>query len=117
MPGTLQQVVFNPYTLVFESTGVAGFRLRYLVLFFTIIANIHTDRAVNNEVVFPSFNQLSKRLRGDLYSLEELGFLEGRRGGHGTSLCLRSGFALRVCSPEAVPRSPMHPRLVLPRLE
>lgn len=86
--------------------------------FFTVVANINTDRAVNNEVVFLSSKQPSRRLRGDLYSLEQLGFLgEGRRGGHGASLCSCSGFALRVCSPEAAALSPIPPRSLLPRPE
>lgn len=95
VPGRSQGVLFNPYTLVFKSKGAVWFGLRCLVSFFTIVANIYTNRPVNNSVVFLSSNQLSKRLRGDLYSLEQLGFLEeGRRGGHGTSLCSHSGFAL-----------------------
>lgn len=110
-------MLFNPYASVFKSKGAVWFMLRCLVWFFTIVANIYTDRAMNSEVVFLSSNQLSKRLRGDLYSLEQLGFLgEGRRGGRGTSPCGCSGFALCVCSPEAAPLSPLSPHSVLPRL-
>lgn len=111
-------MLFDPYTLAFKSKGVVFYRLRCLDWFITVVANINTDRAVNNEVVFLSSKQPSKRLRGHLYSLVYLGFLgEGRREAHGASLCSCSGFALRVRSPEAAPLSPVLPRSLLPRPE
>ena len=108
--------LFDPYTLVFKSRGAVWFRLRCLVWFFTVVAKICTHGAVNNGAVFLSWNQPCKRLRGDLYSLEQLGFVgEGRRGGHGTSVCSHSGFALCVCSPRAAPLPPSPPCSVLTR--
>lgn len=78
-----------------------------MVRFFTLVANIYTERAVNNEVVFLSSNQPFKRLRGDLYTLEQLGFLrEGRSGDMG----LLSAAAAVLLYMFAAPRLHSSPR-------
>lgn len=75
-------MLFSSYTLVCKGKGQAWFRLRCLVWFFLIAANIYTSGAVNNELFSLSSNQPSKSWRGGPYSVECLGFLGegGERG-------------------------------------
>lgn len=80
--------------------------VRHSVCFFTIVANIYADRAVNDEVVFlSSINHLR-----DWYPVEQLGFLgEGSVGSLGilpaaTAVLLYVFAAQRLhCSPQSLP--------------
>lgn len=71
--------------------------VRHSVWFFTTVANIFADRAVNNKVIFLSSNLPSKRLipyRSAWISVKR------EHRGHRNSPCSHSSSALCVCSPE-----------------
>lgn len=106
VPGGSPQVLLSPYTLIVKGKGPVWFRLRCLVWFFLIAENIYSSRAVNNELVFLSSNQLSKSWRGDLYSWSISEYFWGKGGEQGTAFSLQPQWLAALglhCSPASLP--------------